>query len=268
MAETGRHNYRRHQRLSFPDKDRSSAYAYVLPLKYFTKPVLRQALPIGTLLTACSIAMSVLIRYCLGMDLSKDTILIRTAATATVAFPVSFIAIERIQRLETAYSNLLKETRRLSREANSDPLTGLLNRRSFERQLDNALNHRSGGKFVVADIDYLKTINDAYGHVAGDEAIIAVGTALTTLLGDEAIIARMGGDEFCAFVPNGRQIKADQMTERLTDLATELFAQRTGIRGFTLSTSIGVHRCTAGSTFRELLLKTDASLYRNKRQRP
>lgn len=222
---------------------------------------------IGTLLTLCSVAMSVLIRYYLGHDLSRDTVFIRTAATATVAFPVCFIAIARIQRLETAYGNLLKEAGKLSREANTDPLTGLLNRRSFERQLDSALSFRSGGQFIVADIDYLKTINDAYGHLAGDDAIIAVATALTYLLGDEAIIARMGGDEFCAFLPHGSPLKPHLFTDQLNKRATALFAHKSGINGFTLSTSVGIHRCGAGGNFRDLLMKTDASLYRKKRER-
>lgn len=239
----------------------------MITLKVFTKSVIKQAVAIGSLLTLCSVAMSVLIRYYLGHDLSRDTVFIRTLATATVAFPVCFIAIARIQRLEAAYGNLLKEARQLSREANTDPLTGLLNRRSFERQLDSALSYRKGGQFIVADIDYLKTINDAYGHLAGDDAIIAVGSALTGLLGDEAIVARMGGDEFCAFMPHGSPLKPHLVTEQLNTRATALFAEKTGINGFTLSTSVGIHRCGAGANFRELLAKTDASLYRKKRER-
>ena len=90
----------------------------------------------------------------------------------------------------------------LTHDASHDALTGLLNRRSYELLLDQAVSRarRYGWPFalVVLDLDDFKVVNDRYGHAAGDAALRAVGTELRAALRGGDVAARLGGDEFAA----------------------------------------------------------------------
>ena len=117
--------------------------------------------------------------------------------------------VER-KRVESA---LAESAARLAALAATDPLTGLPNRREFERALRDA---QPGGYSVLAiDVDNLKVINDAYGHEAGDAALQAVGSALRMGLRDVDVVARTGGDEFAALLPGAGGDEAAAAAERL-----------------------------------------------------
>jgi diguanylate cyclase (GGDEF)-like protein len=92
----------------------------------------------------------------------------------------------------------------LTHDASHDALTGLLNRRSYELLLDQAVSRarRYGWPFalVVLDLDDFKVVNDRYGHAAGDAALRAVGTELRAALRGGDVAARLGGDEFALLV--------------------------------------------------------------------
>src|SRR5437870_7817361 len=85
-------------------------------------------------------------------------------------------------------------------ESFTDPLTGLPNRRSLDRQFEAGLAHALRAKtsfsIVVLDLDRLKEINDTYGHEAGDRAIRAVGAVLRSTVRESDVCARFAGDEF------------------------------------------------------------------------
>ncbi|HEY2704722.1 MAG TPA: EAL domain-containing protein [Candidatus Dormibacteraeota bacterium] len=117
--------------------------------------------------------------------------------------------VER-KRVESA---LARSAARLAALAATDPLTGLPNRREFERALGDP---QLGGYSVLAiDVDNLKVINDAYGHEAGDAALQAVGSALRMGLRDIDVVARTGGDEFAALLPGANGGEAAAAAERL-----------------------------------------------------
>ncbi len=92
----------------------------------------------------------------------------------------------------------------LVHDASHDALTGLLNRRSYELQLDQAVARarRYGWPFalVLLDLDNFKVVNDRYGHAAGDAALRAVGSELRAALRSGDVAARLGGDEFALLV--------------------------------------------------------------------
>jgi len=92
----------------------------------------------------------------------------------------------------------------LMHDASHDALTGLLNRRSYELQLDQAVARarRYGWPFalVLLDLDNFKVVNDQYGHAAGDAALRAVGSELRAALRSGDVAARLGGDEFALLV--------------------------------------------------------------------
>jgi diguanylate cyclase (GGDEF)-like protein/putative nucleotidyltransferase with HDIG domain len=154
-------------------------------------------------------------------------------------------------------------------ESQTDPLTGLANRRSLERHVDGALaraaeQHRSVS-VVVLDLDRLKEINDTYGHEAGDRALRAIGLTLRTTVRPSDMCARFGGDEYVVVLG---ECTAEQADERVREfqraVALHPFEPRPGVR-LSLSISAGAARFPAdGRTFDELLAVGDERMYCDK----
>jgi diguanylate cyclase (GGDEF)-like protein len=103
--------------------------------------------------------------------------------------------------------------------AYTDPLTGLANRRVLEYELERTCDEPAGPgapALLLCDIDGLKAVNDQAGHEAGDAVIVQVAMALTeaALPHDDAVVSRMGGDEFCVLLPGGDADAARGIAER------------------------------------------------------
>ena len=142
--------------------------------------------------------------------------------------------------------------------ADHDPLTNLLNRRSFVQHLDaevsRARRYARPLALVIFDLDELKSVNDTQGHAAGDEALQRVADALRATLrsGDNAF--RIGGDEFAVILAEAGQQDAASAAKRIAD-------------GLHLSASFGVAVCGSDGDAGALLREADDAMYRMKRQR-
>lgn len=114
----------------------------------------------------------------------------------------SAIDIER-ERADRAKIAALSDKARADQIANSDPLTGLANRRAFMGSLEALLHGSTGPSFLLAlvDLDSFKPINDTFGHASGDAVLVEVAVRLRGESGDGAIAARIGGDEFALLIP-------------------------------------------------------------------
>lgn len=118
---------------------------------------------------------------------------------------------------------------RLQHMADHDPLTGLLNRRAFERALSEHLKLRSescDGAVIVLDLDDFKHVNDTLGHSAGDDLIVRVAQALVGRLRSEDVIARLGGDEFAILLRSGQDAQIEHVAEMLLETVREQRAAR------------------------------------------
>ncbi len=120
--------------------------------------------------------------------------------------------------MKDANNTLTARNEDLENENTRDPLTGIFNRRYFERELGRLLDSDDRDKIEVAviDIDGLKTINDTLGHPKGDDAIIFVAQSINAMAREDEFIARIGGDEF-VFVA----VKRDRRNDILIDITTE-----------------------------------------------
>ncbi len=110
----------------------------------------------------------------------------------------------------------------LTHTAQHDPLTGLVNRRQFTRQLEHELEHgaAAGAAVLFVDIDRFKLVNDGHGHDAGDEVLREAGRRLAAALRAGSVLSRFGGDEFTAYVPDCDAAGAEVIAQRiLTTLA-------------------------------------------------
>ena len=113
--------------------------------------------------------------------------------------------------------------REMGRQARTDPLTGLLNRRAFleemSRHIDRLDREEQPGTLLFADLDYFKPVNDRLGHEVGDEVLVRTANVLRNTVRPTDLVARLGGDEFALWM-NG----ADHMTaaERAEHLCVEV----------------------------------------------
>ena len=109
----------------------------------------------------------------------------------------------------------------LQHMADHDPLTGLLNRRRFEQELERHVAHvrRYGpeGAVLVIDVDRFKQVNDAYGHTTGDRVIASVARVLHRRLRSTDTVARVGGDEFAVLLPKADRAEAEIVARRLVE---------------------------------------------------
>jgi diguanylate cyclase (GGDEF)-like protein len=131
----------------------------------------------------------------------------------------------------------------LVRACGTDALTGLWNRREFERrlvtELDRAARYPSPLALLIVDLDHLKDINDVHGHKAGDWALQCVGASLIETCRAVDCVARWGGDEFVVLAPHTRGPDAATLAGRILD-AIHRFAAEGGAALPSLSASIGV----------------------------
>ncbi len=162
---------------------------------------------------------------------------------------------------------ITKENQKLDVEASEDPLTGLTNRRSMERHLENAmLEARARGRIfslVMGDIDFFKTINDTYGHDFGDEALKMVSDALKSSVREGDVICRWGGEEFLILI-YGTEKEAKVIAERIrkTIEAGKLVHNDNEVR-FTIT--LGVSSYKPGYNMEKLIARADDRLYYGKR---
>jgi diguanylate cyclase (GGDEF) domain len=154
----------------------------------------------------------------------------------------------------------LAEARRVSEH---DPLTGALNRRGLQRAVDReaARRLRYGGELsvVLADVDKFKSINDRYGHAAGDSVLKAVAKALTAAMRKADALARYGGDEFLVLMPSTGVEDAEIARLRFT----EALQKAGSLHDPSFSVSLGVHS-SGEADFDALFRETDKDLYRRK----
>ena len=160
----------------------------------------------------------------------------------------------------------LDRARQFSNEARTDHLTGLANRREFERVMERevALSERHGRhlSLMMIDLDNLKRINDRQGHRAGDAALRLVAQQLQRVVRASDVCARVGGDEFAVVMP-------ETSIERARDVAARL---RTAIRHVGLSAkspdqvavSIGVAAWRPGQDWQAVFQVADTDLYQDK----
>ena len=157
----------------------------------------------------------------------------------------------------------------LYNEATTDPLTGLLNRRTLMKQLNHLQRQllRSGRpvSLLMVDLDHFKSINDRFGHHAGDRVIQRFAKLLQQQARGSDYLARFGGEEFLAVLPDTRPQQAQQLAERILQGCRE---QQLEVLGETLTftTSVGIGQLRARETIESSLSQADAALYQAKQQ--
>lgn len=159
---------------------------------------------------------------------------------------------------------------RLAEGALQDPLTGLYNRRHFEERIASELaaaqRHGRPVSLLMCDVDHFKSINDAHGHLAGDEALKMVAFVLRGAVRKEDVLARYGGEEFVIVAREtpleGAQSLAERIRRAVEKSRCAWQGQDLGVTvSIGVTVSVGATEFVAGRTERELIEAADRALY-------
>jgi diguanylate cyclase (GGDEF)-like protein len=169
-------------------------------------------------------------------------------------------------RLAQTIRELEASRKALSEQATTDSLTKLKNRRAFfengAKALAMARRYVSDLSVILLDIDYFKTINDTYGHSAGDDAIVLVADVLTQLARTEDTVARIGGEEFAILLPDTNRLGTAVLAERVRSaIEREQFIVGDKIHPMTASIGIASFGVDPAETIDQLLGVADNRLY-------
>jgi diguanylate cyclase (GGDEF)-like protein len=158
-------------------------------------------------------------------------------------------------------TRLVGEVHRMTRLAEEDSLTGLLNRRAFDRGLEEAAETKVGYGVAVIDLNDFKEINDQHGHEAGDKVLRHVAKKLRRLVRQSDLVARVGGDEFYILFVNVRSEEHEKTLERVQ----RTFPARVRFQGRTIEVngSVGAAHCTEASGSAVVSL-ADSRMYSHK----
>jgi len=162
---------------------------------------------------------------------------------------------------------MLDEIYRLAR---TDSLTGLWNRGYFMdvacRELARSRRDLSPLSLIMIDVDHFKNVNDTHGHEAGDDALRCLAEVVALSVREGDLVARLGGEEFVALLPNARVADACNVAERIREgiRSRELGCRSGACFGLTVSVGVATHR-NRETPLEELLRCADEALYAAKR---
>ncbi|MEJ5358136.1 MAG: diguanylate cyclase [Desulfobacterales bacterium] len=177
----------------------------------------------------------------------------------------------RIASLSRQVESLRRELETVRREAECDALTGVLNRRAFDRALADWVSRGTARPqdfcLVLVDIDDFKNVNDTYGHLAGDRILCTVARKCAQVLGPGDLLARYGGEEFAVLLAGASLRTGLKKASRICGAvaaARYVLEESPADSGIRLTVSAGVAAWHAGDTAAALIERADRALYRAK----
>ena len=171
----------------------------------------------------------------------------------------------QVTRVSDSYQQTLKELNEsLNVAARQDPLTGLPNRRKMieilDTQVERAARYHEMFSILLCDLDRFKTINDTHGHQAGDQVLVLVADALSSLLRKGDVCGRWGGEEFLLCLPHTARDGAHSVAEKLR-AGVEALSIPAGDDQVRPTVSVGVSEYEAGATLDDTIRRADSAMY-------
>ena len=223
------------------------------------------------IITTCATIAALLMFVVLGSQVLSPAAayahLPETADTLKVAFLLNIAIVlfgwRRSKDLGEALAAYEEADKLARRNANTDPMTGLSNRRELMRSLEDAIAARKGGVVLLLDLDHFKRVNDLHGHLAGDELLRFVGEVLMKAAPSSACCARIGGDEFAVMLENVGNDDAERVANAiLRGFANPIRVDKSEVR---VSVSIGLAAMNGVSREEDVLRQSDVALYAAKK---
>jgi diguanylate cyclase (GGDEF)-like protein len=180
------------------------------------------------------------------------------------------LLLAEIERLQTELSQARATIAELETRADVDPLLEIINRRGFERELKRSLaylqRYKGEAALLFVDLDGFKSVNDQYGHAAGDILLKAVAAALTAHVRASDVVGRLGGDEFGVLLwnlgPAQAAAKARELEQVVAAVAVEHDATHLSV-----GASAGLVALTGSATPAQMIDAADRAMYVRKKER-
>lgn len=189
----------------------------------------RRTALVTTIAVVAAYALSFPTRLALGLPIDWLAWIECFVIPVLVATPVGYLIFtqseklrcsnERLEKsnseLSKAHEELKAAHKRLTHVSRHDQMTGLLNRESFMEHLRHALDEAENATLLIVDADNFKKVNDRFGHLAGDDALVRIAEALKFAARKDAVAARIGGEEFGILLLHMFPHEAETFAERL-----------------------------------------------------
>lgn len=222
-------------------------------------------------ITSCATIAALLLFVALGSQIVPAALagarLPDSSSTLKVAFLLNIAIIlfgwRRSKDLKEALEAYEASEWLAQRNANTDPGTGLANRRELMRSLEETIQSKNPAVLLLIDLDHFKRVNDLHGHVAGDRLLRAVADALEKAAPQGACCARTGGDEFAMLLPGMAGAASEEIAASIqARLATPVFVEGAQLQ---VSASIGLAQLDGCGDEETALRRSDVALYAAKR---
>ena len=209
----------------------------------------------------------------LGSQIAPDTDRAKLRGWIDQLLQISNATIRQKRMLESKLNECASQISQLkdniqiiNADAITDRMTGLFNRRYFDKEIifyiECASNSSAGFALMMADVDWFKKFNDLHGHLTGDLVLRAVAQTIKANLNEAAIVSRFGGEEFVVILPDADLHQAHELAEAVrTELAARQFIKRsTRATIGRVTISVGVTVYAEGDTAASLIDRADHAL--------
>ncbi len=220
---------------------------------------------------AASVLLALIIVPAIGGSIDGNAWLMLTICPLAIAWPASaytFWQGEKLKRahgdLARAHAELAAAHAKLEEKSRRDPMTGMLNRETFFAKLDRSRRKADRGALLIIDADHFKKINDNFGHLTGDKALLEIAAAISRAVRSGDILGRIGGEEFAAFLLGASDQEAIRVAERVRHEVELIRFQPMDERVVPLTVSIGGTICKSEANVSELMRAADKHLYEAK----
>lgn len=228
----------------------------------------------ASLVTAVLTAISLLLAWGFGSEVGKLSeklgLGFGLGVDITLPFlimfpPLTYIFIQH-NKLKEAYEDLEKAHSELQARSRMDHMTGLLNREALFEAMKVSRSRINTGMVLVVDADHFKSINDTYGHGTGDRALKLIAFALQNVTRKGDLVGRIGGEEFCVFLPSASLEVGNHVAERIRAEVENTPFYATDNKIYPLTISVGVAVAAKHETNSQVLSRADRHLYMAKQR--
>ncbi|MGE3306510.1 MAG: GGDEF domain-containing protein [Rhizobiaceae bacterium] len=233
--------------------------------------IIRKSALIALLSAVASVVIAAIAIPALGGEVGGTAIFLSIFCPIVIAGPASAYGAwqnlrlsEANAALSRAHAELAVAHAKLSEKASRDDMTGMLNRESFFATLDDTRGDARRGALLIIDADHFKRINDNYGHLVGDDALLKISAAIARAVRKSDVLGRIGGEEFGAFLGGASDIEAAIVAERIRREVELVCFRPKEDRILPLTVSIGGTSCAPEATVSDLMRAADKRLYEAK----
>ncbi|PRD41288.1 GGDEF domain-containing protein [Phyllobacterium phragmitis] len=202
----------------------------------------------------------------IGAEITLFPLLMTAVLPTVTAFPNALYTYMQNHKLKVALRELSLAHRQLQAKSRIDHMTGLLNRGTFFDAMKISRSRVETGAVLVIDADHFKSINDTHGHAIGDRALKIIAFALQNVTRKGDIVGRIGGEEFCIFLPAASRETALRLAERIRSEVENAPFYTSANQIYPLTISIGCAMAPKHESNSQVLSKADKCLYQAKQR--